>query len=247
MHVCCRNNNTPVNMAVVSGHILVTKYLLNKDKSVRLVKGFKGRTLLHQACSNDHLLLAKGLVDYFKLSLLSTDDDGNTPLHLSASLGRSESVCMLLYDYDAPVYLRNHSGKIPMDVAKQAIKKTIKDYLTQGRQKIQYDCYKDIQTLSSKKYSGEQKVMRVFVVGHVDSGKSTLIESTSLKREGLLSSWNPVSEATVPPHTIGIIPTIHYSVTIGRVLFYDFAGDPEYYSSHSAIMAYHVEKPGKHM
>ena len=63
-----------------------------------------------------------------------------------------------------------------------------------------------------------------------------------MKREGLFtyyiySYFYPVSEATVPPHTSGIIPSVHYSKTIGRVLYYDFAGDPEYYSAHSAIIS----------
>ena len=77
----------------------------------------------------------------------------------------------------------------------------------------------------------------MFVLGNVQSDKSTLIES--LKSEGFFSIWlrNQVSEATVPPHTSGIIPSIYYSSAIGRVLFYDFAGESEYYSSHSAIIS----------
>ena len=45
-----------------------------------------------------------------------------------------------------------------------------------------------------------------------------------------------MSESSVPPHTAGIIPSTHTSKHCGRVLFYDFAGDPEYYSSHAAIL-----------
>ena len=33
------------------------------------------------------------------------------------------------------------------------------------------------------------------------------------------------------------IPSVHDSKTIGRILYYDFAGNPEYYSSHSAIIS----------
>ena len=40
----------------------------------------------------------------------------------------------------------------------------------------------------------------------------------------------------MPLHTAGIIPSIHSSKHYGRVLFYDFAGDAEYYSSHAAIL-----------
>ena len=40
----------------------------------------------------------------------------------------------------------------------------------------------------------------------------------------------------MPLHTAGIIPSIHTSKHYGRVLFYDFAGAAEYYSSHAAIL-----------
>ena len=45
-----------------------------------------------------------------------------------------------------------------------------------------------------------------------------------------------MSESSVPLHTAGIVPSIHTSKHYGRVLFYDFAGHPEYYSSHAAIL-----------
>ena len=45
-----------------------------------------------------------------------------------------------------------------------------------------------------------------------------------------------MSESSVPPHTAGIVPSIYTSKLYGRVLFYDFAGDTEYYSSHAAIL-----------
>ena len=122
-----------------------------------------------------------------------------------------------------------------MDEAKnESIRKIALDYLKVQHRRILYE-YKEVQALSSKKYSGAQKLTRVFVVGNVESGKSTLIES--LTRENFFSSFNPVSEASVPLHTSGIVPSIHYSKGIGRVLYYDFAGDPEYYSSHSAIIS----------
>ena len=75
---------------------------------------------------------------------------------------------------------------------------------------------------------------RAFVIGYPGAGKSSLVEA--LKREGLLDSFKRVSESSVPPHTAGIVPSIHTSKHYGRVLFYDFAGDAEYYSSHAAIL-----------
>lgn len=73
----------------------------------------------------------------------------------------------------------------------------------------------------------------MFVLGYPGAGKSSFIEA--LKREGFIESLTKVSESSVPPHTAGIIPSVHMSKQIGRVLFYDFAGDAGYYSSHAAI------------
>ena len=72
------------------------------------------------------------------------------------------------------------------------------------------------------------------MVGNPGAGKSSLLES--LRREGFFKSFQRVSESSVPPHTAGIIPTTFYCKHYGRVLLYDFAGDPEYYSSHAAIL-----------
>ena len=91
-----------------------------------------------------------------------------------------------------------------------------------------------MQKHAKKKYSGAQHMTRVFVIGNPGAGKSTLIES--LRREGYFDFLRKVSEAVVPLHTAGIIPSIHVSKHYGRVMFYDFAGDPEYYSSHAAIL-----------
>ena len=71
-------------------------------------------------------------------------------------------------------------------------------------------------------------------MGYPGAGKSSLVEA--LKREGFMQSFKRVSNKSVTLHTAGIVPSIHTSDSYGRVQFYDFAGDPEYYSSHAAIL-----------
>ena len=75
---------------------------------------------------------------------------------------------------------------------------------------------------------------RMFVIGNPGAGKSSFIEA--MKRESFFDSFRLVSEYSVPRHTAGIVPSIHTSKRYGKVLFYDFAGNPEYYSSHAAIL-----------
>jgi len=74
--------------------------------------------------------------------------------------------------------------------------------------------------------SGKHALTRIFVVGYPQAGKSSLIEA--LKQEGLFYSIFVrsalLSEADVPPHTAGIVPSVFTSSQYGRVVFYDFAG-----------------------
>ena len=229
------NNDTPLHTASLYEQTDVIYCLIIDLHCDPNIVGFKDRNILHHACFNDHDMLARLLIDIFHFSIISGDIDGNTPLHLAAMLGRNKCVQMLLNVYHAPVFLRNISGKSALEVSTNSrIRTIINDHLKRVRPTIQHD-YKQLQALSTKKYSGAQRLTRIFVMGNPESGKSTLIES--MKREGFFSSLRPVSEATVPPHTSGIIPSIHYSKTMGRVLFYDFAGYPEYYLSHSTIFS----------
>ena len=70
----------------------------------------------------------------------------------------------------------------------------------------------------------------VFAVGTPEVGKSTLVKA--LQSETFFQQ----TVKQVPAHTAGIVPVFHESSSYGWVVFYDFAGDEEYYSSHAAIL-----------
>lgn len=52
------------------------------------------------------------------LDVNARDKDGNTPLHIAASLGRSQIVRMLLENKDINDAIANHQGRLPIDVAR---------------------------------------------------------------------------------------------------------------------------------
>ena len=175
------------------------------------------------------------LVEYLlsKLSVLSTDNDGNTPLHTCASHGQAQCVEALL-SANAPPLIRNNTGQTPMDVAKGRARVVLEEYLLKNHRKLQFN-YNAMLGLAKSRYSGEYPVTRLFVLGNPGAGKSSLVES--FKTEGFLRSfWGEIPESSVTPHTPGIIPTVYLNKHYGRVLLYDFAGDLEYYSSHAAIL-----------
>jgi ankyrin repeat protein len=227
------NDNQPIHAAALAGHTRTVINLISDHHVSPNSRGFKKRNLLYHALAKGHTSTAKTLIEVFHLSLHCVDEDGNTPLHLSSLSEQPESVRFLLHKYHAPVYVRNKAGKNALDLATEdSTKKVIREYVRSEHRRIQQE-YDKLRAKSLQKYSGQQIITRVFVLGNPGSGKSTLVES--LKRKGLSYLLN-VTEADVPLHTTGIVPSVHQSKEAGRLLYYDFAGDQEYFSSHAAIL-----------
>ena len=224
-----KDGDTPLHLAAARGHKVCVEALLQLDAPVML-RNASGKTALHVACEEGYAQIAKmiGKDTY----LLVTTKDGDTPLHIAAARGHKECVEALL-QLDAPLMLRNAAGKTVRDVAQYDTKPLLDTYFAKNRAKIHVNYDKIIQQ-AKKEYSKAERIVRVFVIGNPGAGKSSFVES--MKRERFFDSFSTVSEFAVPPHTAGIIPSIHTSKHCGRVLFYDFAGDPEYYSSHAAIL-----------
>ena len=186
-----------------------------------------GWTALHYACQGGGVRLVQSLLS--TISVLSMDNKGNIPLHTCSSYGHAQCVEALL-SVNAPVLIRNNSGKTPVDVAIGRSRVILNQYLVDNHHQVDYNA---MLKLAEKRYSGEDPLARLFVLGNPGAGKSSLVQS--LKTEGGFQSLIGISESSVPPHTAGIVPSIHHSKHYGRVMFYDFAGDPEYYSSHAAL------------
>ena len=224
-----KQGNTPLHMAAASGNKECVEIMLQLDAPIML-RNEAGKTALHVACEEGHAQIAKMIGK--DTSLLATTKDGDTPLHIAAARGHKECVEALL-QLDAPLMLRNAAGKTVRDVAQYDMKPLLDTYFAKNQDKIHVNYDKIIQQ-AKKTYSNAERIVQVFVIGNPGAGKSSFVEA--MKGEGFFDSFSTVSESSVPPHTAGIIPSIHTSKYYGRVLFYDFAGDPEYYSSHAAIL-----------
>ena len=224
-----KNGDTPLHIAAARGHKECVEALLQLDAPTML-RNAAGKTALHLALEGGRSSIMRIFVIH--VSALATTKDGDTPLHIAAAGGHDECVEALL-QLDPPIMLRNAAGKTARDIARYGAEQLLDAYITQNKAKL-YAHYDIIMQQAKKKYSNAERITRVFIIGNPGAGKSSFVEA--MKREDFFESFGRVSESTVPLHTAGIIPSIHTSKCYGRVLFYDFAGDPEYYSSHAAIL-----------
>ena len=220
---------TPLHLAAYCGKTNVALCLIKEFKCDINTRGHLGKSLLHDACEGGSLVLVQYLLPF--ISIFCVDNEGNTPLHTCSRFGHAACVEALLLK-NAPILVRNNRGHTPRDVATGQALLVLQEFLISNREKRQID-YNYVLNLSEKKYSGEHPITRLFVIGDPGAGKSSLVES--MKRDSFFESFWKISEQSVPAHTAGIVPSIHTSKSFGRIIFYDFAGDPEYYSSHAAV------------
>ncbi|XP_064398481.1 ankyrin-1-like isoform X1 [Halichondria panicea] len=229
----CTNNDssTPLMLAALNGYMHVLNVLVKEFNSNCHVRGYNGYTLLHYTCQGGHVELIDKLVMEYGLDFANRDDDGNTPLHIAAMKGHVETVRHLITQHKVLTkhFVRNKDGKTALDLAKAQKNQKM---ITIFRNLNQFQStYQQLVKLAKQEFGNLKYLTRIFVVGHSDAGKSTLIET--IKKESLISYF---STSTVAPHTAGIVPSTYDSNTYGRMILYDFAGDSEYYSSHAAIM-----------
>ena len=227
-------NNTPLDMAALGGHVNVVEALISEFGCSANSRGYKNMTILHHACEKGHTHLVEALLSEHNWFVLAVNEDGNTPLHIASMFNHSAIVEKLLFECNAPVFFRNKNGNTAKEVSKsEAVSNKFNVFLKQRASQVQSE-YEQLQSLSKKRFSSGS-LTRVFVVGYPQAGKSSLIEA--LKSSDKFYFFKKrLTEGDVSPHTAGIIPSIYQGKNNRNLLFFDFAGDAEYYSSHAAIL-----------
>ena len=228
------DGNTPLHLAAKRGWTVILKELAKQYGSPPDCQNNNQQTPLQLAIGGGRLKVAFMLVSEFHCNVNSADIDGNTILHLAVRNENADIdiVISLLSEHKVSTNSRNSSGHTPLYYA------TLNRNARIVSELVKYNCnpaafdedYRTLEEISQEKLSGGS-LTKVFVIGNKCAGKSTLIEA--LKNE---TQQNTCLTENVIPHTAGIIPSVHCSEQYGRVLFYDFAGDPEYYSSHAAAL-----------
>ena len=191
----------------------------------------KGNTLVLLVCSGNRLprdrQLLSFLLDTDGCDLNCANSDGITPLHLACYYFDSSTVETLLDSGRIKdVSPREKNGKTPIQLTH--------DYdiirLLIGYGANPQDVFEHYgQILEQCKESQPlHPFMKVFLLGNSEAGKSTLVKS--------LNTDTPDTISNVEGPTAGIVPIQCNSDVFGNVLFHDFAGHPEFESSHSAFL-----------
>ena len=219
-----KDGDTPLHIAAARGHKECVEALLQLNAPIMLGNA-DGKTALHIACEKGHASIVN--IVGKKASLIATTKDGDTPLHIAAAGGHKECVEALL-QLDAPIMLRNAAGKTALHVACE-----------RGHAQIVKMIGEETYLLATTE-DGDTPLHIAAAMGHEECVEALLqLDAPLMLRNAAGKTVRDVAQydmKPLPPHTAGIIPSIHTSKHYGRVLFYDFAGDPEYYSSHAAIL-----------
>ena len=179
------------------------------------------------AIKHNNPTIATTLLQQHKCDATLRDSHGNTPLHLACIGGESHPEMVkvakqLLTLTDVDPSCVNDAGQTPIE-------------LTTNYQLIQAISH----MVKCKTNQSVQTYINMFIVGNPETGKSTLVKAICKEATSIL--WRIIPKKmrrvkNVPLHTAGIIPTTFRSKTFGNTVFYDLAGQVEYYTSHAAVI-----------
>ena len=155
------------------------------------------------------------------------NSDGNTVLHLACKLEEYDIVHLLL-ESDVvcqSISCRNHDSKTPIQLTSDY--RIIRLLISYGANPE--DVYERFAAIlkKSKEEQPLEPTVKIIVLGNSTAGKTTLVEALKSSKSGIIQ---------VHGSTAGIVTCEHVSDEFGRVTFHDFAGQPEYESSHSAFL-----------
>ena len=219
------SNPVLLHEACCSGALDVVKFLVYSSSVDVNIKDKDGYTPLHTACRYGKLDIVKFLVSTAQVNPISTTIDGDTSLHIACRHGKVDIIKYLLSTGCVNPMAKNRYKKTPVQMAgdKYQILKLFEPFK---------QCRVDFPVESYSK---------VFLCGNTTNGKSSLAHALLQRVNRVHISWidrySPFKRhEQAEPLTAGIVPHHLESNEIGNIVLYDFAGHPEYYSSHEAVL-----------
>ena len=216
---------TALHHSADGGHLDVVQHLVKgcgcdvNDRSND--RSIVGHTPLHLAAEGGHLDVVQYLVAH-GADVMATDNHGNTPLHSACQCNYNNSnISVIKYLLSIPVVLNSFANKdgnysSPLSHAR-------------GDSAAIYDKFERVR-ISHPVGS----FVNIFLLGDTGAGKTSLCHVLK-ERSSLHIKAGRLVEG-VKTHTAGIVPSKFQEESLGNVIVHDFAGQPEYYSSHTAVL-----------
>ena len=221
---------TPLHHAAYGGHTDIVRYLVRNSNCDVNVKGNStGYTPLHYAARKGHIDTVKCLAEHTAAVVMATDHDGFTPFHLACQNNYyNRNIPVIKYFLSIPVVLESFTNKTS-------------DYRSplSGAEGNAATIFHQFERVHISHPVGS--FVNIFLLGHTGAGKTSLCHV--LKER---SSFFKIGKFVkgVKTLTAGIVPNKLHDKSLGNIIVHDFAGQPEYYSSHAAILESLLENCG---
>ena len=209
-----------LHVAVVAKSIDIVKYLITKCRCHPMCKDGNGRTPLHFAARHGSLDVMKYLITECNCDPMVTTSYGSTCLHYAVLCEQYSIIEYLLSTGKVDPLAKNEDNVTPLQLAKRADKMRSL-FIKFGKVETSHpvDSY-----------------VNVLLLGNPGAGKSTLAQ-VIIKRAistPALAQFRTVKGVELC--TAGIIPTKLQHKELGNIILHDFAGQAEYYTSHTAVI-----------
>ena len=221
-----RNKCTALHICVIEGKLEMLQFLLAKHFIDVNLTNEDGDTPLHVAIGYGKLAMVELIGDMKRCSLKQTDKVGNTPLHLTCLLKDKETsleiariLLRMSKGYEVRPNCINKAGKTPAQLATE-------------NYGILHELSSFLDITTHKKL---ENFVKILVVGKATVGKSHLIEAIAIDAKNNFKTRRQKIKQ-VSKLTAGIVPKQIYNKNFGHAVLYEFAGQPEYYDSNSAIL-----------
>ena len=245
LHSVCRN----------SGNLNVIRYLIEECKCDPMCRRNDGWTPLHFACAEGNVNVVRYLITQCGCDSMCKANDGMTPLHsVCHNSGSLDVICYLIEECKCDPMCKTNLLETPLHFACNKGHHAVVEYLlcTGSVNPISRNILfvspsgfaiekNELKVLLAKffHYNSCIKIgsyINVFLLGDSGVGKSTLTEVIKQRSEGGVWFGQYRWVSGVEPLTAGIIPHRLEHKELGNIILHDLAGQPEYYSSHIAVL-----------
>ena len=194
------------------------KFMIDHRNCNLMATNKLGKTILH--CAVKHIEVVKYLINECNCDPMVVDMFGQTPLHFATNEYSSATIEYLLSTGRCDPLVKDYGGRSPVQIAEGSVD-ILSIFKKFGQIKMSHpiDSY-----------------VNVLLLGNPGAGKSSLRHVIIDTATGSIAFGSFRNVKGVMPLTAGIIPVKLQHKSLGSIILHDFAGHPEYYSSHGAVI-----------